>query len=110
MVARQEEVQFVSMPFGMVLIGSLLLVYAAIATPDAPWVHVLSFVPPLAPILTPPRLALNHMAVWEMPLGVLIMAVSVYGMMHLASRIYTVALVRSGARLTWKDAVRLRLD
>ena len=40
MVARQEEVQSVTMPFTVFLVAGLLLVYATIAAPDAPWVSV----------------------------------------------------------------------
>ena len=35
LVARQEEVQFVSLPIGMPIIGGWLLTYAAIAAPGA---------------------------------------------------------------------------
>jgi ABC-2 type transport system permease protein len=110
LVARQEEVQFVSLPTGMPIIGGFLLTYAAIAAPGAWWVRLLSFLPPLAPILMPARLALGGVAAWEMPVDVLIMVVAVYGMVRLAARIYAPALVRGGARLSWSAALRLRQE
>lgn len=108
MVARQEEVQFVTLPIGMPLIVGFLLTYAAIASPDAWWIRVLSFLPPLAPILMPARLALGHVAAWEMPVAILVTVASVYGMARLAARIYAGAIVRGGARLSWSTALRLR--
>jgi ABC-2 type transport system permease protein len=110
LVARQEEVQFVTLPIGMPIIGGFLLTYAAIAAPSAWWVRLLSFLPPLAPILMPARLALGGVAAWEMPVDVLIMVVAVYGMVRLAARIYAPALVRGGARLSWSAALRLRQE
>jgi ABC-2 type transport system permease protein len=108
MVARQEEVQFVTMPLTIVLIGGYLLVYAVIASPNAAWLRVLSFVPPFAPMLMPARIAIGHVSAWEMPLDVLITLAAIYGMARLAARIYAGALVRGGARLSWRSAVRLR--
>jgi len=108
MVARQEEVQSVSAPFTVFLIGGYLLMYASIASPDASWVRIASYVPPLMPLLIPARLALGHLAIWEMPLAVLIMLASIYGMARLTGRIYSTSLVRGGPRLSWMAALRLR--
>jgi ABC-2 type transport system permease protein len=96
LVARQEEVQFVSLPIGMPLVVGFLLTYVAIATPQALWIRVVSFLPPLAPVLMPVRLALGGMAAWEMPLGVAVMAASIYGVVRLAARVYRADLVRGG--------------
>jgi len=108
MVARQEEVQSVSAPFTVFLVGGFLLTYALIASPDALWVKIVSYLPPLMPVLMPARLALGHVAVWEMPLAVLIMLASIYWVATLAGRIYATSLVRGGARLSWTAALRTR--
>jgi hypothetical protein len=36
------------------------------------------------------------------------MLIAAYGMIRLAARVYTEALVRGGARLSWRAALRLR--
>ena len=108
MVARQEEVQSVSAPFSVFLIGGYLLTYASIASPDALWVRIVSYLPPLMPVLMPARLALGHVAVWEMPLAILIMLASIYGMARFAGRIYASSLVRGGPRVSWIAALGLR--
>jgi ABC-2 type transport system permease protein len=107
-VARQEEVQSVSAPFSVFLVGSFLLTYAGIASPDALWFKIVSYLPPLMPILMPARLAVGNVAIWEMPLAILIMLASIYGMARLAGRIYATSLVRGGPRLSWIAALRLR--
>jgi ABC-2 type transport system permease protein len=108
LVGRQEDVQFVTLPLTLPIFAGFLLTYLAIASPDAWWIQLLSFFPPLAPVLMPVRLALGAVSWWEMPLAVLIMLLAVYGMARLAARIYAPAMVRGGARLSWRDALRLR--
>ena len=107
LVARQEETQFVTLPIGLFLLIGYLLVYAVIAHPDATWVKVVSFFPPLMPAMLPARIALGHIAPWEIPLDALIMGLSIWAMIRIASRVYANALIYSGARLSWKEALRL---
>jgi ABC-2 type transport system permease protein len=99
MVARQEEVQSVTAPFTVFLVGGFLLTYALIASPDGLWVKIASYLPRLMPILMPARLALGHLARWEMPLTVTTMLASIYGMVRLAGRIYATGLF--GGKRGW---------
>jgi ABC-2 type transport system permease protein len=105
-VARQEEIQFATLPFGLILIGGYLLVYAAIASPDATWLRIVSFLPPLTASLMPARIALGHIAAWEPPLDAALMALAIYLTARIASRVYAGGLIRSGARLSWRQAMR----
>ncbi len=107
MVARQEEVQFVTTPFSIVLLAGYLLVYAALGSPNAIWLRALSFVPPLTATIMPARIALGHVAAWEIVAQAILMLAAIYGTARLAGRIYAGALVRGGARLSWRSAVRL---
>jgi ABC-2 type transport system permease protein len=106
LVARQEEVQFVVLPLGMFLLIGYLLVYAVIGSPNATWVKVLSFLPPLTASMMPARIAVGHVAPWEIPVLIVLMGGSIYGMIRLSSRIYANALIQGGARLGWREAVR----
>lgn len=108
MVARQEEVQFVTMPFSIVLVAGYLLVYAVIGSPDATWLHVLAFVPLLTPTLAPALIALGHVAAWEIVAQAVVLCAAIYLTVRVASRIYAAALVRGGARIPWAAALRLR--
>jgi ABC-2 type transport system permease protein len=110
LVGRQEEVQFVSLPITLPIFAGFLLTYLTIASPEAWWIRLLSFLPPLAPILMPARLALGAVAGWEMAAAVLLTLGGVYGMVRLAARIYAPALVRGGARLSWRATLRLRAE
>jgi ABC-2 type transport system permease protein len=108
LVGRQEEIQFVTLPVTLPILAGFLLTYATIASPNAAWIRALSFLPPLSPVLMPARLALGHVAAWEMLVAILLMIAAIYGMVRLAARIYAPALVRGGARLSWRDALRLQ--
>ncbi len=108
LVARQEEVQFVTMPFSILLVVGYLLVYSIIANPDATWLRVLSFVPVLTPTLAPARIAVGHVAAWEIAGQAVVLAVAIYVTMRVAGRVYANALVRGGARVSWSTALRLR--
>jgi ABC-2 type transport system permease protein len=107
LVARQEEVQFVTMPFSIVLVGGYLLVYAVIGSPDATWIHVLAFVPLLTPQLAPALIAVGHIPVWEVVAQAVVLLGTIYLTARVASRIYAAALVRGGARISWSAALRL---
>ena len=107
-VARQEEVQFSISPLSFPLLAAYLLVYVLIANPHSTLIRVLSFVPPFAPSLMPARIALGVVTWWEVVLSALIMLVSIYATAQLATRIYKATLVRSGPRLGWRDALRIR--
>jgi ABC-2 type transport system permease protein len=68
--------------------------------------RVLSFLPPAAPIAFPARIALDAVAPWEPFVGVAVMVAAVYAVVRLAARVYTGALLSSGARLGWRQAWR----
>jgi ABC-2 type transport system permease protein len=107
MVSRQEEVQMVTTPIALPLLIGYLLVYAALGSPNATWLKVLSFFPPLTATLMPARIALGHVEPWELPLAALIMLASIVGMARLASRIYARGLIHSGPRLSLRGALQL---
>ena len=107
LVARQEEVQAVTTPLALPLLIGYLLTYAAIGRPDATWLKVLSYLPPMNATLMPARIALGHVAWWELPVQAVIMLASVYGVARLASRVYSGALIHGGPRLGWQAALRL---
>ena len=108
LVSRPEEVQSVLLPVAMPLVLGYLLVFAAVGSPNATWLRVASLLPPLSATLMPARIALGHIAWWELPLDGLLMLASIILVARIASRIYTRALLHGGARVGWRAALRLR--
>jgi ABC-2 type transport system permease protein len=108
LVSRPEEVQSVVLPVAMPLVLGYLLVFAAVGSPNATWLRVASLLPPLSATLMPARIALGHIAWWELPLDGLLMLASIILVARIASRIYARALLHGGARVGWRAALRLR--
>jgi ABC-2 type transport system permease protein len=106
LVARQEEVQSAIVPIAMPLLIGYLLVYAAVGHPNAGWLKVASFLPPLTATLMPARIALGHVPWWQLVLAAVIMAASIYGMIRVAARVYERSLLRTGGRISWRAALR----
>ena len=98
LVARQEEVQSATFPIVLPLLIGYVIVYAAVGSPNATWLQVLSFVPPLTPTLMPARIALGHVAWWEYLLVAAIMLSSIYAIVRVASAVYAGALLSGGER------------
>jgi len=107
LVSRQEEVQSVIIPVAMPLVLGYLLVFAAVGSPNATWLRVASLLPPLSATLMPARIALGHIAWWELPLDGLLMLASILAVARIASRIYAGALLHGGPRVGWRAALRL---
>jgi ABC-2 type transport system permease protein len=105
LVARQEELQAVTMPFTAVSVAALLLVYATIASPDSAAIRIASFIPPLAPVVMPARTILGHAGAVQVVIAVVIEVLSIVVTARLAARIYQGALVRGGGRLSWREAL-----
>ena len=67
---------------------------------------MISWLPPLTPTLMPARIAVGHVDWWEYPLVAVLMFGSIYGIVRVASAVYSGALLRGGGRLTWRAALR----
>jgi len=108
LVARPEEVQTVTLPLIMPLPIGYVLTFLAVASPNATWLRVISWLPPLTPTLMPARIALGHVAWWEYPLVAVVMVASIYAIVTAASAVYAGGLLRGGERLSWRAALARR--
>jgi ABC-2 type transport system permease protein len=59
-----------------------------------------------APMTMPLRIAGGDALVWEIALSLGLMAVTTYGLVRLAGRVYAGGLLQSGTRLKWHEAFR----
>ena len=95
------------MPILVLLIGGYLLANAALNQPDGGLATISTFFPPLAPLVVPGRAAQGELALWELALSLALMTVAILLAVRLAGRIYDRSVLRFGAPLTLRDAVRL---
>lgn len=107
LVSRQEDAQSVVLPVMMFLIAGYVIGISVLpSNPGSGLVAVLSLIPLFAPTLMPMRLAMGNVPAWEAVLSVVLVAALIPGLVSLAGRIYRNAVVRSGARVRLRDALR----
>ena len=105
-VSRQEEVQGATAPIQIFLILSYVLVFATLGNLSGPLATVASILPPFAPTLMSVRMAGSDVPAWQVGLAVGLMLVSIGGLIWLAGRIYSNSVLRLGAPVRLRDALR----
>lgn len=104
MVSRQEDIGSTTMPLTMLV---MLPYFLVIFFNDNPLVMtILSYVPFSAPVAMPVRLFLGDALWWEPLVSLLILLVSCIGAILVAGKIYENSLLRMGARVSLKEALR----
>lgn len=104
-VSRQEDVQSSAAPLSLLLIGGYIA--GVSAGPDSALATALTLLPPVAPMVAPARAAQDSLPLWELALSLALMAAAIFAMIWLAARIYERAVLRMGAPLRLREALRL---
>ncbi|NHC14549.1 ABC transporter permease [Motilibacter deserti] len=107
-VSRQEDLQNVTTPMTLVILGSFFAAIWASSSPDEPLARVLAIVPPFSVLVNPPRTAAGDVAAWEIVLAVALMVGAIVALATFAARLYEGAVLRTGAALSWREAWRGR--
>lgn len=107
LVSRQEDVAGVTAPATMLLVvGYVVGISVLPSSPDNPVVNVMSLLPVFSPTLMPMRLAMGEVPVWQTILALVLAVATVPLLVSLSGRIYRNGVVRTGARLSLREAVR----
>ncbi len=106
LVARQEEVQSVTAPLTILVVASFFLSFGALDDPDSSLAHVLSFVPPSAPMVMPVRQIAGNVTASEMLVAIVLTLVAAAALIALAARVYGAAVMRTGSRVTLRTVWR----
>lgn len=105
-VTRQEDAQGVALlPIAVILPAYFIGIFAT-GEPEAVLVRVTSLLPPFSPFVMPIRSAASDVAVWEVGLAAALLVVATYGMIRLAGRIYTGAILSVGQKVSLRQAWR----
>ena len=105
LVSRQEEVQNVTAPLSILLVGSFFLAISALNNPDGGLAKVTSILPPFSTMVMPIRWASGDVPLWEVGVSMLVMIVAVVALIRVAGRIYAGAVLRGGPRVKIKEAL-----
>jgi len=107
LVSRQEDVGTVTTPILMLMmIPYIVSVSVAPFAPDSPVVVWLSYLPFTSPLIMPTRVAVGGVEMWQVAVVMAVNIALVPLLVGLAGRIYSNAVLRSGARIKLKDALR----
>jgi ABC-2 type transport system permease protein len=106
LVSRQEDLQSVLTPLTILLMVGLFMSFAVAGDPDGTLATVVSFVPPVAPLTMPQRIALEEAGAVEV-VGALAVTLGATALLvPLAARIYSGAVLRTGGSIKLLDAWR----
>lgn len=106
LVSRQEELQSATTPITMVVIGAFLVSLGALNEPGSTLAQVLSFVPPCTPLVLPIRQIGGEASAVEVVAGVAVMLAAIALLVAIAGRVYGNAVLRTGARVSLRAALR----
>jgi ABC-2 type transport system permease protein len=105
LVSRQEEVQNVTAPLSILLVGSFFIAITAQNSPDSGLAKVTSIVPPFSTMVMPIRWASGTVPLWEVGVSMMLMVIAVVLLIRVAGRIYAGAVLRSGPRVRIREAL-----
>ncbi|WP_410613974.1 ABC transporter permease [Amycolatopsis sp. lyj-109] len=107
LVSRQEDVGGATMPALMFVIAGYVIGISVLPSdPGNTFVEVLSVIPVFSPTLMPMRLAMGGVPVWEAVVSVGLVVLLIPGLIWFAARIYRNAVMRTGAKVKLRDALR----
>jgi ABC-2 type transport system permease protein len=107
-VSRQEDAQGAAAPISMVFTAAYLTVFVLGSSPSTTTTRIVSVLPPFAPLLMPLRISVGAASVVEIVTSVVLLLAATLGMLRLAGAVYGRTLLHRGARLSWREALRMR--
>ncbi|MGZ4277557.1 MAG: ABC transporter permease [Solirubrobacteraceae bacterium] len=106
LISRHEDLDTAAAPITMVvLIAFYVAILVALQSPNGTLARVAAFVPPLAPMVVPARVALGDMGVAELGAAIALDLLATAALILLAARIYERAILRIGAPVKLRRAL-----
>ena len=107
MVSRQEELQSAVTPLIFPLLIPFVLSVGVLPNdPRNSLIAVLSFIPFFSQTLMPARAAIGVASGWEQLIALVLALIAIAVVVRLAARIYQNSVLRTGAKVTWAEALR----
>lgn len=105
LVSRQEDASNTTSPLLAVLVGGYVASTFAIAEPDGTLAAIMTYVPPLAPLIIPVRVATESISAAELVLATALMLAGIALMATVAIRIYRRTVLRMGPPVKLGEAL-----
>jgi ABC-2 type transport system permease protein len=107
LASRMEEASNVTTPVQFLAIGAYFISLVVVTNdPDGLVARIATLIPPAAPMVVPMRAALGAIEWWEIALSIALTVAFIYGLFVLGARVYTGAVLQTGARMKLRDAWR----
>ena len=107
LASRMEEASNAASPVSILATAAYLFaLLVALNDPSGTAARAASFIPPIAPMVVPLRAALGAIEPWEVALSATVMVISIWGLFVLGGRVYSGAVLQTGARMRLRDAWR----
>jgi len=107
LVSRQSDVNTTILPVQLPLIVTYVLSYTVVyANGASKFFRVLGFLPPTSPIAMPVLYAAGDVPAWQVAVSAVLCAIGTVWMARLAVRIYANSILRSGPRISFRQAIR----
>ena len=107
LASRMEEASNASSPVSFIAMGGYFFsLLVALDDPAGTAARIATFVPPVAPMVVPLRAALGAIEPWEMVASAVVMAAAIWVLFVVGGRVYSGAVLQTGARMKLRDAWR----
>jgi ABC-2 type transport system permease protein len=106
MVSRAEDAQQATTPVMFPLVAVFIVAIMAMSSPDALFVHVLSFVPFASPILMFVRIAMGDPMLWEILAAVVVNLVTIVALVWAAAKVFRASILLYGRRVGLKTILQ----
>ena len=107
LASRMEEASNASSPVSFIATGAYLFsLLVVIDDPSGLPARIASLIPPVAPMVVPLRAALGAIEPWEIVLSALLTVLTIAGLFVIGGRVYAGAVLRTGARVSYREALR----
>jgi ABC-2 type transport system permease protein len=105
-LTTEQEAQQVTSYLMLILVVPIMLAIPAMQSPDALWLRVLTYIPPLTPTMMALRIPIQTPPTWEIGLTVALLLLTIYGAMVSAGRIFRIAILSTGKTPRLKEILR----
>ncbi|HEX6577455.1 MAG TPA: ABC transporter permease [Jiangellaceae bacterium] len=106
LASRTEDASSVTGPVTVVLVLGFMVSFAAIGSADTTWAQLVSWFPLTAPLAMPNRIAMGAATWWDPAVAVVLTLAVIAALVVLGGRIYTRAILHTGAMLSLGEAWR----
>jgi ABC-2 type transport system permease protein len=104
--SRVEDAQAVAGPVTIVMVLAYFASFTTIGQPGGVFARAISYFPLTAPMAMPGRIAMGATAWWEPVAAAALTLAAIAGLVQLAGRVYTRAVLHSGPALSLRDIWR----